>query len=147
MFAIFGEAFNGFTVLYAVFFGEDVERRFSGGSVRRQADFTQVLLHFRLHRERNLVQYIDCLMKPTTLVARPGEDLLDRLPKAERAVANRDFRGNAQPTAFQVDEKLAPTLGASRTPTWKPMSSFLPSGVAPSSTSMQSLCSSMRACR
>src|ERR1700675_589350 len=35
----------------------------------------------------------------------------------------------------------------SRTPTWKPMSSFLPSGVAPISTSMHSLWSSMRACR
>src|ERR1700688_3443823 len=32
----------------------------------------------------------------------------------------------------------------SRTPTWKPMSSFLPSGVAPISTSMHSLWSSMR---
>src|SRR5665647_3079171 len=35
----------------------------------------------------------------------------------------------------------------SRTPTWKPMSSFLPSGVAPISTIMHSLWSSIRACR
>ena len=56
--------------------------------------------------------YIDGLMKPTTLVARAGEDLLDRFPKAERAVAHCNFRGNAQPTAFQVDEELAPALGA-----------------------------------
>ena len=35
----------------------------------------------------------------------------------------------------------------SRTPTWKPTSSFLPSGVAPISTSMHSACGSIRACR
>ena len=35
----------------------------------------------------------------------------------------------------------------SRMPTWKPSNSFLPSGVAPISTSMHSACGSMRACR
>jgi hypothetical protein len=35
----------------------------------------------------------------------------------------------------------------SRTPTWKPRSSFLPSGVAPINISMQSACGFMRACK
>src|SRR5215467_15675947 len=111
-FAILSQAFNRFAVLYAVFFGEDVERRFRSGPVRRQADFAQVLLHFRLHRERDLIEYIDSFVQPTSLVTRAGEDLLDRLPKAESAVTNRNFRGHVQPAAFQVDEQLAPALSA-----------------------------------
>ena len=70
------------------------------------------MLHFRLHRERDLVEYIDNFVQPTTLVTRAREDLLDRLPKADSAVTNRNFRGNVQPAVFQVDEQLAPALGA-----------------------------------
>ena len=36
----------------------------------------------------------------------------DRLPKAESAITNRNVRGNVQPAALQVDEQLAPALGA-----------------------------------
>ena len=52
------------------------------------------------------------MLQPTSLVTRAREDLLDRLPKAESAVTNRNFRGHIQPAAFQVDEQLAPALGA-----------------------------------
>jgi hypothetical protein len=76
------------------------------------------------------------------------KDLLDRLPEAERAVADREVGRNLEPTLLDVDEKLAPALCAfSRTPVWKPTSSFLPSGVAPISISMHSAVSSIRACR
>src|SRR5438876_11127189 len=54
-------------------------------------------------------------------------------------------RRNLEPTLLDVDEKLAPA--PSRTPVWKPTSSFLPSRVAPISTSMHSAASSIRACR
>jgi hypothetical protein len=73
------------------------------------------------------------MLEPTSLFARTGEDLL------ERAVANRNFKSNAQPTAFQVDGDSRQLCALSRTPLWKPMSSFSPSGVARSSISMQSL--------
>ena len=40
----------------------------------------------------------------------PRKDLLDRLPEAERAVADREVRRNLEPTLLDVDEKLAPAL-------------------------------------
>ena len=50
-------------------------------------------------------------MNPTPLMPGARKDLLDRLPEAERAVADREVRRNLQPTLFDVDEKLAPALG------------------------------------
>jgi hypothetical protein len=49
--------------------------------------------------------------------------------------------------ANRVDRATGALCALSRTPTWKPTSSFLPSGVAPISTSMHSALSSIRACR
>ena len=45
-------------------------------------------------------------------MARAGPDLVERLPEAERAVANRDLGGDGQPASLNLDEQLAPTLGA-----------------------------------
>src|SRR6516162_6786447 len=52
------------------------------------------------------------MLNPAPLVAPTGKDLLDRLPEAERAVADRDFRGDVQPTALHVDQQFAPALDA-----------------------------------
>ena len=46
----------------------------------------------------------------TPLVSGARKDLLDRLPEAERAVADREVRRNLEPTLLDVDEKLAPAL-------------------------------------
>ena len=86
-------------------------------------------------------------MNPTALVPGAREDLFDRLPEAERAVADREVRRNLKPTPLDIDQELTPARALSRTPVWKPTSSFLPSGVAPISTSMHSAASSIRACR
>jgi hypothetical protein len=78
----------------------------------------------------------------------PGarKDLLDRLPEAERAV--RQARRNLERTLLDVDEKLAPAPRALTDAGLEATtSSFLPSGVAPASTSMHSAASSIRACR
>src|SRR3954453_16548798 len=42
----------------------------------------------------------------------PGalEDLFDRLPEAERAVADREVRRNLKPTLLDVDKELTPAL-------------------------------------
>src|SRR3954465_15997236 len=42
----------------------------------------------------------------------PGalEDLFDRLPEAERAVADREVRRNLEPTQLDVDKELTPAL-------------------------------------
>ena len=63
-----------------------------------------------LDREGDLVQYVGGLVNPTPLVSGARKDLLDRLPEAERAVADREVRRNLEPTLLDVDEKLAPAL-------------------------------------
>jgi hypothetical protein len=37
---------------------------------------------------------------------------VERLPEAERTVADGDFRGDREPTAFHLDQKFAPALRA-----------------------------------
>src|ERR1019366_1407897 len=51
-------------------------------------------------------------MHPTSLVPRSGKDLVERLPEAERTVANGDFRSDLQSPSFHIDEKFAPALRA-----------------------------------
>src|ERR1035441_5472724 len=51
-------------------------------------------------------------MHPTSLVPRYGKDLVERLPEAERTVANGDFRSDLQSPSFHIDEKFAPALRA-----------------------------------
>jgi hypothetical protein len=45
---------------------------------------------------------------PSTLMSRGGKDLVKRLPKAERAVTDGDFRGDLQPTAFRRHDRRLP---------------------------------------
>jgi hypothetical protein len=126
-------------VLGAVFVGEHVEGGLRGCEGRRAVNLAKVCLH-DLDREGDLVQHVGGLVNPTPLVPGAGKDLLNRLPEAERTVADREVGRDLEPTSLDVDCAL------SRTPVWKPTSSFLPSGVAPISTSMHSAVSSTRAC-
>ena len=43
---------------------------------------------------------------------RGGKDFVERLPEAERAVADGDFRRDLQPAAFRLDQQFAPALRA-----------------------------------
>src|SRR5215210_7467008 len=45
-------------------------------------------------------------------MSRGGEDLVERLPKAKRAVTDGDFRGDLQPTAFRLNQQFVPALRA-----------------------------------
>ncbi|MGY4286310.1 hypothetical protein ACVWXO_005530 [Bradyrhizobium sp. LM2.7] len=110
--AVLGEAFDRSAVLGAVFLGEGADRRFGGRPVRRPVDFAQVLLHVGLDRERDLVQDVYGLVHPAALVPCAGKDLVERLPEAERAVANGNFRGDLQPALLHVDQELTPALRA-----------------------------------
>src|SRR5215470_6705489 len=51
-------------------------------------------------------------MNPTALVPGAGKDLLDRLPEAERAVADREVGCDLKTTPPDVDEEFAPALRA-----------------------------------
>jgi hypothetical protein len=53
------------------------------------------------------------------------------------ASADGEIQRDLKATPLDVDEEFAPALRALPHPAWKPTSSFLPSGVAPISTSMQ----------
>jgi hypothetical protein len=87
-------------------------------------------------------------MHPAPLVLGAGKQLIERVSKAERAVAHRKIRCDVQRPRLLTSTSSSRQLWAlSRTPVWKPSSSFLPSGVAPISTSMHSAWSSIRACR
>jgi hypothetical protein len=87
-------------------------------------------------------------VEPAPLATRAGEDFVERLPEAERAVADRRFRRGGEPAGLEVDQERAPASRArSRTPTCKPIGSFSPSGVAPTIAGMGSAVGSMRACR
>lgn len=125
-FAILDQALDCFVVFRAVFFGKQVNRYLGAGPARRHVDLAQVLLHVGLHRERDLVQDVGGLVDPAPLMPRDREDLIMRFPEAECAIANSDFRGDPEPTAFCLDEQFAPALRAFRTPIWKPISSLLP---------------------
>ena len=66
-------------------------------------------------------------------------------PSAPSPVANSGVM--ARPRALMSTSNSRQLCALSRRPTWKPTSSFLPSGVAPMITSMHSACGSIRACR
>src|SRR5207344_2524787 len=69
-------------------------------------------LHVDLDRERNLVQHVGGLVNPTALVPGAGKGLLDRIPEAERTIANREARRDPEPTLLDVDQELTPALRA-----------------------------------
>src|SRR6185369_1327872 len=145
---VFRQAGDGFLVLGAVFIGEHVDRRLGRRAGWRAVDFTKVCFHVGLDREGDLVQHIGGLMDPAPLMPGGGKDLLDCFPEAERPVADREVRGAiSSPRSLMSMRSSRQLCALSRTPVWKPTSSFFPSGVAPISTSMHSALSSIRACR
>src|SRR5258707_2928911 len=111
-FSIPGQTGDRLVVLVAVFVGEHVDRRLGGRAGRRAVNLTKVCLHVDLDREGDLVQHVGGLMNPTALVPGARKDLLDRLPEAERAVADREVRRDLEPTLLDIDEELTPALRA-----------------------------------
>jgi hypothetical protein len=85
------------------------------------------------------------LVDPTPLVPGARKDLLAfQKPSAPSPTARSGAISSPRCLMSMSSRQLC---ALSRTPVWKPTSSFLPSGVAPISTSMHSALSSIRACR
>ena len=59
-----------------------------------------------------LVQHVRGLVHPAPLVPRRGEDLLQRLPEAERAVAGGQLGRDGEAARLEVDQQLPPALRA-----------------------------------
>ena len=86
-------------------------------------------------------------MNPASLVTRAGEELVERLPEPERAVADGDFGRDGEAAGLEVDQELAPALRALPRAYMEADELFLPSGVAPIRTRMHSASGSIRAWR
>src|SRR6201981_1635362 len=86
--SVLSQACDRLLVFGAVFVGEHVDSDLGGRAGRRSINLSKVCLHIDLDREGNLVQHVGGLVNPTALVPGAGKDLLDRLPEAERAVAD-----------------------------------------------------------
>ena len=127
-FAVLGQASDRLVVFGTVFVCEHLDRGLGRRACRRPVDLAEVDLHVDLDRSRDLVQHVGGLVNPTSLVAGDGEDLLDRLPEAERAVADGEVRCNREPTPLDIDEELTPALGALAHPGLK-ADEFLPAGL------------------
>jgi len=85
------------------------QRRGAGLGV---GDFAQVCGDGRLHGFREMVEHVRDLVHPAALVTRAGKDLVQRLPEPERAVADGQLGRHGEPARLEIDEQLAPALGA-----------------------------------
>src|SRR6187401_1596639 len=111
-FSVLGQACDRLLIFGAVFVGEHVDGDLGGRAGRRSINLSKVCLHVDLDREGNLVQHVGGLVNPTTLVPGARKGLLDRLPEAERTVADREVRRGLEPTLPDVDKEFTPALRA-----------------------------------
>ena len=109
---ILDQAFDGLVVFGRVFLGECRHRRFRRGPVRRQPDLAQILVRVERHRLRELVEHVECLVQPASLMTRRRERLVERFPEPERAIADGGLRRDGQAARFQVDKQFLPALRA-----------------------------------
>src|SRR5579872_6205476 len=92
---VLGQAGHRLVVLDPVLLGEGVDGYFGFRSGWCTVDFAEVGLHVDLDRGSDLVEHVDDFVHPTALVAGDREDLLERLPQAETAVANGKLWSNS----------------------------------------------------
>src|SRR6516165_6122348 len=130
-----------------VLVGEYIDGRFDCRAGRRTENFTKVCLHVDLDREGNLVQHVRGLVNPTPLVPGTRKDLFDCLPEASAPSPTARSGAISSPRCLMSMCSSRQLWALSRAPVWKPTSSFLPSGVAPISTSIHSAVGSIRACK
>src|SRR5450759_2625475 len=146
-FAILDQAFDGLVVFWCVFFGECRDRRLRCCSIRRQPDFAQVFVRVGLHGLWKLVENVQRLMQPAALVRVEGKISSRAFQKPSAPSPTATSGAIDKPRAFKSTSNSFQLCALSRMPVRKPINSFLPSGVAPISTSMHSACGSIRACR
>src|ERR687893_252175 len=108
--AVLEQAGDRLLVLGRVLLGEGGDRRLSSGAVGRLPDLAQVLLRRGLDGFWQLVQDIDRLVHPAPMMPGGREDLLERLPEAERAVAGGQLRRDRQATRLEPGQQLMPAL-------------------------------------
>jgi hypothetical protein len=108
--AIFRQAFDRFFVFGGVFKRKAIDGLFRGRPIRRHPYLAQPLFHARLHRFGRLVQHVRSLVNPAALAARGRPNLVERFPKAKRAIACRQLGSARKAALLEIDEQFAPTL-------------------------------------
>ena len=101
------QASNALRVFRGVFFLEGLDGRegLSPGCGMRYV--AQVRGGSWLAGFREVVEHVRYLVKPATLMARAGEDLVHRFPEAEGAVADSQFRRDRQTAGLEIDQQFA----------------------------------------
>jgi len=89
---------------------KDIERRECILLGLGHPNLLQGPLGFRLLALRQLVQHIGGLVHPAALAATLRPHFLDRLPKAERAVGDRELGRYRESAALQVEQQVLPGL-------------------------------------
>ena len=101
---VLGQAANGFPVFRLVFGGEGVERLLRLLAALRHPDLVEVLLRVASPGLGQLVQHVRRLVDPAALPAGLGEDLVQRLPEAQRTIPDRQLRGDFEAAPTQVHQ-------------------------------------------
>ena len=107
-----GQALGRLRVFRPILLDEDRDGGFGRRSRRRRGDLADVGLHGALNGFRHLVEQVGGLVQPAPLVAGGGQDLVEGLPEAEGAVADRDLGRDGEAAPLHVDQQLPPALGA-----------------------------------
>ena len=94
--AIFGQAVGGLVVFRLVLGKEAIEGFLGVVAALGHPDFLEVRLGSGLHRLGELVQDVERLVEPTSLMTRDAELLLQRLPEPQER--RRRWRVRAPPT-------------------------------------------------
>ena len=107
-----GQALGRLGVFRPILVDEDRDGCFGRRSRRSRGDLADVGLHGILNGFRHLVEQVGGLVQPAPLVAGGGQNLVERLPETEGAVADRDLGRDGEPAPLHVDQQLPPALGA-----------------------------------
>src|SRR5215208_2999854 len=109
---VLAEALHGFRVARPVSFLEQIDGDLGLGACRGEIDLAQGRLHPRLHGHRDLVEHVGGLVQPAALMVCARKEFIERLPEAQCPVPDGNPGRDGQAPLLDLNEKLAPALGA-----------------------------------
>ena len=110
--AVLGQAFDGSVIFHAIGLDEEIEGDVGLGLRLGHPDIIQMRLGLGLDLLGHGVQDIGGLVNPATLNTGFAMDLVQRGPEPHGTIPDSQLWRGLQTPAFQVQEQLAPTLGA-----------------------------------